>query len=178
MEEKVSVWKANLTGGVILGLAGIVYSLIMYFLDLTFNPIQPWIFLVLEFFILVYLLRSYRDNYLHGNMTYGQALGAGVIIFLYTSIISAIFVYILYSVIDTGLMDKQLAFTEGKMLERGMTQAQVDMSMQIQRKIMIPEILAPISIISSMFGGFIMSLIAAAFARKEGNPLIDTPEQN
>ena len=37
MEQKVNVWKANLTNGLILALAGIVYSLVMYFLGSFFK---------------------------------------------------------------------------------------------------------------------------------------------
>jgi hypothetical protein len=42
---------------------------------------------------------------------------------------------------------------------------------------MKPAISIPIGLIISMFFGFIMSLIVAAFVRKEGNPLIETPQQ-
>ena len=175
--ENVNVWKANLTNGLILGLIGIVYSLVMYFLDLSTNQAQGWIFMVLQFVILFYLIKSYRDNYLHGMMTFGQGLGAGVVICLYYSILSAIFAYILFKFIDTGLIDKQLAMAEEKLVERGMPQASIDAGMAIQKKIMIPEIMAPISIFGNMFMGLVMSLIAAAFTRKEGNPLIDTPQQ-
>ncbi len=103
MEENVNVWKANLTNGFILGLIGIVYSLVMYFLDLSFNKIQGFVFIVFQVVILYYLVKSYRDNFLHGRITYGQSLGAGVIICLYYSILMALFNYILYTVIDTGL---------------------------------------------------------------------------
>jgi hypothetical protein len=58
-----------------------------------------------------------------------------------------------------------------------MPQASIDAGMAIQKKIMIPEIMAPISIFGNVFMGLIMSLIAAAFVRKEGNPLIDSPQQ-
>jgi hypothetical protein len=177
MEEKVSVWKANLTNGLILGLLGIVYSLVMYFLDLSFNQAQGWIFYVLEIVVLFYLVKSYRDNYMHGMITFGQGLGAGVVICLYYSVIMAVFVYILYTVIDAGLMDKQLAFAEEALIKRGMPQAQIDAGMSIQRKIMVPEIMAPVSIFGNMFFGLILSLIVAAFVRKEGNPLIETPQQ-
>jgi len=44
-------------------------------------------------------------------------------------------------------------------------------------KIMKPAIMAPVSIFGSMFQGVIMSLIVAAFVRKEGNPLVDSPEK-
>jgi hypothetical protein len=173
MEQNANPWKANLTNGLILGLLGIVYSLVMYFLNLSFNQLQGWIFLLIQIVVLFFLVKSYRDNYTYGNITFGQALGAGVIICLYYAIIMAVFTYILYAVIDTGLLDKQLAFAEEQMVKRGATQAQIDVGMSFQEKIMKPAILAPMSIFGSMFSGVIMSLIVAAFVRKEGNPLID-----
>jgi hypothetical protein len=176
MEEKVSVWKANLTNGLILGLIGIVYSLVMYFLDLTFNKTQGYAFLLILIVALFFLIKSFRDNYLHGYMTYGQAVGAGAVIFLYYSIIMAVFIYILYTVIDSGLIGKQLAFTEELMAKRGLPQESMDAAMKIQKKMIKPEIIAPFGIISNMITGVIMSLIVAIFARKEGNPLIDSPE--
>jgi hypothetical protein len=176
MEEKVSVWKANLTNGLILGLIGIVYSLVMYFLDFTFNKTQGYVFLLILIVALFFLIKSFRDNYLHGYMTYGQAVGAGVVIFLYYSIIMAVFIYILYTVIDPGLIGKQLAFTEELMAKRGLPQEAMDAAMKIQKKMIRPGIMVPVGIISNMITGVIMSLIVAIFIRKEGNPLIDSPE--
>ena len=173
MEQKVNVWKANLTNGLILGLTGVVYSLVMYFLDLTFNQVQGFVFLVLQVAILYFLLKSYRDNYMHGQITYGQSVGAGVIICLYSAIIGAIFTYLLYTVIDSGLTEKQLAFIEEKMLTKGAPQEAVDAAMGIQRKIMKPEILAPFSILGGTFWGTILSLVVSIFIKKEGNPLLD-----
>ena len=123
------------------------------------------------------LVKSYRDNYKYGMITFGQALGSGVIIFLYYAVIMAIFTYILYAIIDTDLMDKQLAFTEEQMLKRGMPEASVEAGMKLNQKIMKPAIMAPLTIFNSMFVGVIMSLIVAAFVRKEGNPLVDPTEK-
>jgi MFS superfamily sulfate permease-like transporter len=177
MEQSVNPWKANLTNGLILGLIGIVYALVIYFLDLSFNKWQGWIFIVIQIVILFYLVKSFRDNYRYGMITFGQALGAGVIIFLYYAIIMAVFTYILYAVIDPDLSDKQLAFLEEQMLKRGTPEAAVEAGMKINEKIMKPAIMAPLSIFGSMFQGVIMSLIVAAFVRKEGNPLVDSPEK-
>jgi hypothetical protein len=176
MEEKVNVWKANLNNGLILGLVGIVYSLIIYFLDLSFNKAQGLVFIVIQLALIFYLLKSYRDNFLHGQITYGQSVGAGTVIFLYYAIIMAVFTYILYAVIDTGLVAKQLAFVEEQMVDRGLPQAAIDAGMDLQAKLIKPGIIAIISIFGSMIGGVIMSLIISIFIRKEGNPLIDTPE--
>ncbi len=175
MEEKVSVWKANLTNGVILGLAGVVYTIVMYFLDLTFNQVQQYVYIVIQIALLYFLLKSYRDNSMHGQITYGQSVGAGVVMSLYSAIIGAIFFYILYTVIDSGLTEKQLAFLEEKMLEKGAPQEAIDAAMSIQRKIMKPEIMAPFSILGGMFWGTTVSLITSIFIKREGNPLIDTP---
>ncbi|MBK7133878.1 MAG: DUF4199 domain-containing protein [Bacteroidales bacterium] len=176
MEEKVNPWKANLTNGLILGIVGIMYSLVMYFLDLTFNQIQGYVFIVVQIGLIYFLLKSYRDNFMHGQITYGQSLGAGMIIFLYSAIIVAVYTYLLYTVIDSGLVAKQLAFQEAEMVKRGIPQASIDAGMAMQAKIMKPAIIAPISILGSMFWGLIVSLLISIFIRKEGNPLIETPQ--
>ena len=176
MEQKANVWKANLTNGLILGLIGIVYTLVIYFLDLTVNKVQGYVFLLILIVTLYFLVKSYRDNYLHGYMTYGQAVGAGVVIFLYYAVISAIFTYILFALIDPGLIDKQLAAAEELMAKRGIPQEAMDAGLKIQKKMMKPEIMAPMSIFGNMLYGVVMSLIVAIFVKKEGNPLIDSPE--
>jgi hypothetical protein len=177
MEKTANVWKANLVNGLILGLLGVVYTLVLWFLDLTFNKNLGYIFILVEVVILFFLVKSYRDNYMHGMITYGQALGAGVIIFLYATIISSIFSYLLYAVIDPGLMAKGLAAQEQGFLDRGMTQEQVDAALKVAAKMMKPAISMPIGLVVNMFFGLIVSLIVAAFVRKEGNPLIETPQQ-
>ena len=173
MEQKVNVWSANLTNGLILGLAGIVWSLAMWFMDLTFNQAQGYIYMVVQIAILFFLMKSYRDNYMHGQITYGQSVGAGVVIILYSAIIGAIFMYLLYTVIDPGLTDKQMAFLEETMQKKGIPQEAIDSGMAIQRKIMKPQIMAPFSILGSMFWGTILSLIISIFIKRESNPLLD-----
>lgn len=176
MEKAASVWKANLTNGLILGLIGIIYTLVMYYLDLTFNKVQGYVFIVMQIVIVYFLIKSYRDNFLHGYMTYGQAIGAGMVIFLYYAILTAIFTYILYAVIDTELINKQLVMAEEAMLKKGLPQAQIDAGLSIQTKMMKPAIMAPLSLLGTMFWGLIISLVVGIFVRKEGNPLIDSPE--
>jgi len=175
METNVNVWKANLVNGLIMGLIGVVYSLMMYFLDLTFARWQAWVWIVLQIVVLYFLVKSYRDTFRHGYITFGQALGAGMVICLYNAVIAAIFTYLLYTVIDANLMDKQLAFTEELLQKKGVPEEAIELSMNMQKKIMVPEIMAPISIVGSMFYGLFISLLAAAFVRREGNPLIDAP---
>ena len=109
MEEKVNVWKANLTNGMILALEGVVFSLVLYFFDLTFNKTVGYLNMPIQLILLYVLLKSYRDNVLHGQITYGQSVGAGIVMFVYVSLILAVYTYILWAVIDPGLAKKSLA---------------------------------------------------------------------
>jgi hypothetical protein len=174
MEQKVNVWKTNLTNGLILGMVGVVYSLLMYFLDLSLNKTQGWIFMLIQIALLYFLLKSYRDNFMHGQITYGQSVGAGVIICLYYSIIAAIFSYLLYTVIDPGLITKQLAIAEEAMVKKGAPQAAIDAGMAFTAKIMKPAIMAVSSIFINVIWGTLLSLLISIFIKKEGNPLIDS----
>jgi hypothetical protein len=176
MEEKVNPWKANLTNGLILALIGIVYSLVMYFLNLTLNKSQGYVLLLLQFVIMYFLLKSYRDSYLHGQISYGQSVGAGVIIYLYSAILSSVFTYILFTIIDPGLVTKQLAIAEQAMRARGgMTEAQIDTAMKFTEKFMKPGIMVISGVFFGMIFGAVISLIVSIFIKKEGNPLIDAP---
>jgi hypothetical protein len=177
MEQNVNVWKANLTNGLILALVGIVYSLVMYFLDLTLNKVQGYVFLVITLVILYFLLKSYRDNFKHGLITYGESVGAGVIISLYYALIMAVFTYILYTIIDPGLITKQLAQAEEAMRAKGnLTDAEIETAMKFTEKIMKPGMMAIIGIFFGMVWATIISMLVSIFIKKEGNPLIDATE--
>ena len=173
MDAKVSVWKANLNSGVIIGLLGIVFSLIIYFLELSLKSWVTYIWFPIYIVALVLAIKSYRDNYMKGFMTYGQSMGAGVVVVLYYAIISSLFAYILYSYIDPGLIDKMIAVAEEKILARGLPESAVEQTMKIQEKLMKPWVLSVSGIFNSMFIGTIFVLIISIFTKKEGNPLID-----
>ncbi len=175
MEEKVNIWKANLTNGLILALAGIAFSLLLYFFDLTLNKTVAYINVPIQLLILYFLLKSFRDNYMHGQITFGQSVGAGAVIFVYYSIIMAVFTYLLYAVIDPGLIKKSMAMSEELMEKRGMPQSAIDAGMAFTAKVMKPAIMAVFSIFGTMFFGVIYTLLVSIFVKKEGNPLIDTP---
>jgi hypothetical protein len=176
MEEKVNPWKSNLTNGLILGLAGVVYSLIMYFLNLSLNKSQGYFFMIIQIVLLYFLLKSYRDNFLHGQIPFGKSVGAGVIICLYYSAIMAVFTYILYTFIDTGLSAKQLAMAEDMMVKRGLPQDALDAAMAMQAKFMKPGIMSFFVLLVGVIWGTVLSLLVSIFVKKEGNPLLDTPE--
>ncbi len=173
MENKVSVWKANLNTGIILGLISIVWTLFLWFIDQSMNTTLGYVFFVVLIVGLVLGIKSYREKYRKGFLTYGQSVGAGVVIMLYYSIIAAVFTYIMFTLIDPAMPQKILAVAEQKLIDRGMAESMIEQSMKIQSKIMVPWVLSLGGLVNGIIMGTIFSLIISIFTRKEGNPLID-----
>jgi hypothetical protein len=177
MEEKRSIWKETLNYGIILGLISVGLSVLTYMFDLTFKTWLMWPMMLISVLVLFFLLRSYRDHYNNGYISYGKSVGAGVIINLYAAIIAAIFVYVLYAFIDPGLVDKSLAVAEERLVGRGVPDAAIEKAMEVQAKMMKPWFTAMMSIINGVFMGLILSLIVSLFVMKKGNPLLDEVEE-
>ena len=169
-KNTISVWKATQNPGIFLGIVLIIYTLILYFFDLTFHK---WLGYVSYLIIIVGIflgIKTYRDNFLGGVISYGHSLGAGVLISLYSSVITAIFAYLLYKFIDPDLTKKMLSVVEETLLAKGIPEEQIEMALKIQEKMITPFITS----ISTLFGGvligFIISLIISIFTKKEGDP--------
>lgn len=168
--QKVSPWKANLNWGLILGFVSVIYTAILYFSDQMFNQKLGYLSILLMVVLLFFGIKAYRDQYKGGFIKYGQAVGAGVIISLYASIISAIFTLLLYKLIDTDLVNKLYAFSEQRMIDRGTPEEQIDMAMNFTKIFLNPYIMAVMAIVNGVFVGLIISLIEAIFLKKEGAP--------
>lgn len=168
--EKVSSWKANLNWGLILGFVLIIYSALLYFMDQSLNKTLGLLSIVIYIALIFLGIKAYRDNYLNGFISYGQAVGAGVIISLYAAILTAIFGYLLYAVIDPGLVQKMLDMSEQQMLDKGLSDDQVEMALKMSAKFMSPLVLTIGSLFNGVFFGLIISLIEAIFLKREGTP--------
>jgi hypothetical protein len=177
MEQKRSIWKETFNYGIILGLITVGLSVLTYMFDLMFKTWVIWPVLLIGVLVLFLLLRSYRDHYNNGYISYGRSVGAGVIIYIYAAVITAIFTYVLYAFIDPGLVDKSLAVAEERLINKGVPDAAIDKAMEMQAKMMKPWFTALMGIINSIFYGLVLSLIVSLFIMKKGNPLLDEAEE-
>lgn len=175
MEEKtVSVWKSTLMPAIYLGIVSILVSVIFYVTGNMFSTWASYLSYPIIIAGIVYGQLTYKRE-LGGTLTYGQAVGSGVITLIYASVITGIYSYLLYKVIDTSLIEQTRAFLEQKLLQQGkLPDEQIDTFVNIMMKIYTP----PVSIITSIFGGaftgLIISLITGIFVKK--NPSNEVPE--
>lgn len=170
MEDKSSFWKNSLKHGLIVGLAMVIYGILLYILELNLNQALGYINYVILIAGFILGTKAFRDNELNGSISYGRAFGYSVIILLVATVISIIYSYLLMNVFDPEIIEKMKALGEEKMLERGMTDEQIEMAQQMNSKFMKPGFMMIVGFIAMMFIGTILALITSAFVKKEGDP--------
>ena len=167
MEKNKNIWKNAMNGGLILGIALIIYSLLMYFLGLN---LEKWVGYVSYLIIiagLVYTTKQYRDDVLEGAITYGKALGYGTLVALFAGIISGVYSFIFYSYIDPEVINKILEMTEEQLVNKGMADEQIEQAINMQKKFMTPAMMSLMAVPGTAFIGFIISLFTSIFLKKE-----------
>lgn len=174
MEEKASApfWKPALIYGVILGVVGIVLSLVFYFLNLLTASWVNWFSLVVTIAVMVYCLIAYRNEYLGGFASFGQIFLMGLVIGIIASIIGAAYNYILYTMIDPDLVEKIRLAAEEKIISNPRIPENMydDILEKMENRITVTR-MTVMALIAGPIVNAVLSLIIAAFVKKEENPV-------
>ena len=144
----------------------VVFSLLMYSIDINFkSPLMYLAFLVLAAGIF-FGIKSYRDNYLAGFISYGKCIALGVMISLIASIILAVYTYLFFTFFDQSMIQKIMDATEEDLVKKGMPDEQIEMAMKITAKFMKPLWMSSMGILMYTLWGTIISLIIGIFTKK------------
>jgi len=170
MENQKSVIKPSLTYGLYLGIALILFSLIMYLLDIDReSPIMYISYLVMAGG-LFWAMISFRDKINGGFVSYGKAFGTGFWTGLFAAIIGSIFTYIYVTMIDPGMIDEILFKAEEQILESSpnMSDEQLDQALSMTEKFTSPIMITIWGFVANVIFATILSLIIAIFVKREG----------
>lgn len=173
MEEKLTVSQIGLKNGIIVGLIFIVYGMILQFLNLDMK-LMGYLSYVNYVILIVFVVLAHKAFKEGGDgfMSIGQGLGIGMLIALIGIVISSIFSFIYLKFIDDSIIQKTLDYTIEEMEKKGADDAVIEQTMAFTSKIMTPEIMPIIAVVSMAFVGFIISLIVSLFTKK-ANPALD-----
>ena len=169
--------KTKIIYALIIALVGIAIRLVTFLLGFetdkigttaaTIYGVVIGIVSLVVLFVLVWLgVRAVRDEMPDQCLTYGQGVGAGVIIVLIAAVIGAIYTGVHVSLINPDLAENTIAFTRQKYAEAGMGDEQIEMAGKILRIMAHPGVVMVMAFISKMFWGTIVSLIAAAIVKR------------
>jgi hypothetical protein len=171
MEPKPRTLFGNaLIYGLLTAAISIVFSVLTYILDVPFKSPVMYFSVVILLAGIIYGTFQYRNIYLAGYIDFGKAFVSGFLIVLVASLITSIYTYIFFTLIDPAFHEKivqqSLEEAEAKMAEKGLSADQMESAFSVQRKFMSPLVMTIFSFLGSLVMGAILSLIAAVFIKK------------
>jgi hypothetical protein len=168
MEEKnTSIFYNGLIWGVIVGLLGVIYSVILYVTDQFLNQALGIISLVILIGGLAYSTYYFREQVRGGILSFGQAFSFGIVVAVTYALIGQIYYYIQVAVIDPGIQEKMLEMAMEKMLDRGVPEDQMDQVMSFTRRLSGPVFTTVTGFFSVSVMGIVLALITSAIFKKD-----------
>jgi hypothetical protein len=172
METKPrTMFNSALIYGLFTGIAYIGLALVMYIGDMDpKNPIAYVGFVILIGGI-YWGTVQYRNKSLNGYISYGQAFLTGLLIAVIATVISSVYTYAFYTFFDpaahTKMVEMGIEKARESMMDKGMSDEQIESGLNISRSFMSPMAMALMSLLFNTLIGGVISLITAAIIKKE-----------
>ncbi|MCD4747360.1 MAG: DUF4199 domain-containing protein [Bacteroidales bacterium] len=174
MENKeISSGKITLNYGLIISVLVILLTLLLYVFDLSLNKYLDSLNYIILLLGIIWGIKTYRDKYLNGYITYGKSFSTGFIIGLYASIIFGIFSFIFYKFLGADIILQILERSEEAAIERmpDISDEQLEITMSFTKKFTSPVMLAVSNFVLFTFFSAIFSLFVSIFIKKEDNSI-------
>lgn len=167
MENQANSKSFIINNGVILGVLGVLISVLNYALGTHLDPHWSSSLGSGIFFIGLIVLGINQFKKANGGfLSWGQGVKIGVGVAIVAALISVIYNYIFISFIEPDFMNQIMEVQNQKFLDQGMSQEQIEAANAMTEKFKSPLITAAFGIIGSAIGGFIVAAIAAAIMKK------------
>ncbi|MGE5395349.1 MAG: DUF4199 domain-containing protein [Candidatus Saccharibacteria bacterium] len=181
MESQSEKMKLAMIYGIYIAVVTIIISLVIWATGLLeTSGLMASMFiglfnLTVLTFLLVYFTKRYRDDLLEGSIRYGQAFVFGVMLVVFSSVIGALFSYILNKYIDPQYMHRVMTHlqdaTYNMLAKSGLSEDQIEQQMVKFEEKGIPSPLETLTstLESGLIGGAIISLISSAIVKKNSH---------
>jgi len=154
--------------GAFSGLASFILAIVLYMLNK--NPLGPvsWLGFWIPILFLVIGIQHHRDKDLGGYISYGRGVGTGVLITLFLSIVFCVLIYGFATFIGTDILEgfKQDTFEGLEKAKPYMGDTLYEQAVEETEKLTVGGMVLG-EFQRKILGGIIMSLIIAAFMRKQ-----------
>jgi hypothetical protein len=170
MEEKPKSSTSNaLNYGLITGAVMIVYSLVLYLLNLHLNKYLGYISFLILVAGMAYGTIQFRNKVLNGFISYGKAYSSGFMIALFAGILGAIYSFIFYKFIAPDVVRELLDMVRQNIITKSpeMTDEQIEQAMNMTAKFMTPPLMGIFFLLYCLIVAAIGALITSVFIKKE-----------
>lgn len=152
----------------ILSLSAIALSLIGFITNTTGS--YAWLFSLANYlitiFCILFAMKARRDELQNGFISYGQALGIGILVSFFAGILMALWQLVYQKFIDPEFFERMMAETKKRMIEQETPEETMERMIAVMKKVQNPTTI----FFSTAFGfiliGTVFSLIIAAFVKK------------
>lgn len=173
--SNVSPWPGALRYGLITGMALVAISLLLSLagvVDPT-NQSNPgnWLASILSYAIMItgmaMAVKNHRDNELGRYISFGRSFLVGFIVIIVASVLSLVYTYVYFTVIDPGMLEAILEASRDQMIEqRGLSEEDADQAMAMTSFMFTPGMMALLGTLGSALFGAIFALIVAAIMKR------------
>lgn len=159
--------KVSLKYGLILGGAVIIYSAIINQLGLsTDRTVASLSYLILPIVLYMAIKKNQQAS---ENYSFGAGFGTGFKVTVIATLIVTVFTYVYFAFIDPDMIQFIIEQAENDLYARDMSEDQIEMAIEMQKKFMTPGMMAFWGGIAYLFIGTILALIIAAITKKSDN---------
>lgn len=167
--ENITPFKNGVKWGLILGVIGIVFNLVLYLAGMIDvaepHPIAYLGFLFL-LVVIVLSIKSFKEGN-NGILSLGQALGTGVVTAIVGSIVGGIYTYVFFTFIDPALLEAGLETAMAKaQADQGLSDEQMEASKGMMSFFMSPTFFVIVGLVINLVVGFLVSLVTGLIMRE------------
>ena len=171
IQQQQPMWKPAMSTGLVLGLVLMIVSLIQNVMEMFGSVVFQYLSYIILIAGLILSIKYYRDQVQNGFISYGQVVGFGVLTALFAGIISAFLMFLYLKFVDGSMIAYIFDKTEQDLYSKNMSDEQIDSTLAAMKNFTNPGMIAVLAVISNVFFGLIVSLIAGIFMKNEQDEL-------
>lgn len=163
------------TYALILTIVGALFQLLLYFTGYQTEKLATgqhlqWLGFVFMAVVLYLGIKAVREESPGQYLSYGKGVGSGVLISLFSGLMSAVYSFIHFKFVNTEFADYQLELIRAKWEQAGMSSAQMEQAEGMARMMMGPVVQAIFTPIMVTFFGLLLSLLISILLKRPAPP--------
>ncbi len=164
----------------VLTIAATVFQLVLFFTGLQTEHLATgqyvqWLGVVIDAAVLWLGIKAVRDEKPGRTLTYGQRLGAGVVISLYSGLMSGVYTYLHFRFINVNFAEYTIDMVRAKWAAAGLAESQMAQAERMTRMMLAPGVQALLAPVFTVLIGTVLSLIIAALLQDASRPAAADP---
>ncbi len=163
--------------GLIVGLILVAMSVLVWITHIKTTGLFQYFHWAVLIGAVYHSIKTWRDQYCRGYIRYGQALGFGIRVMFFASVIFGFYTMLFLNWIDPDSVEESLSAVEEAYYSMGFPDDQIEQFMVIAQGMQTPGWQVISTIFGTTFLGLLISLIVSIFVKKEGDPFQSAMER-